>query len=67
MKFEVLLTMNVNIVFFCDVMPSELVDRNKLEGPSAFIFRGMRVALGCWYLSASLHSTISYNTVNLLY
>jgi len=40
---------NVSIVFFWDVMPSELVDRNKLEGPSAFIFCGMGVELGCWY------------------
>ena len=61
------MTMNVSIVFFWDVMPSELVDRGKLEGPSAFIFCRMRVELGCWYLSASLHGTVSYNTVILLY
>jgi len=43
--------------FLWDVMPSELVDRNKLEGPSAFIFCGMRMEFGCWYLSANLHTT----------
>jgi hypothetical protein len=44
--FEVLMPMDVSIIFFWDVMPSELVERNKLEGPAAFILHGMRVERG---------------------